>query len=84
MNLFVLTPGKEIYNGEIFSVKVPGTLGEFEVRQNHASIVSSLKKGPVKIKTKEGKTIGFHISNGFIEVLRNEVSLLVQGYKELA
>jgi F-type H+-transporting ATPase subunit epsilon len=81
MNLTVLTPGKEIFAGAIDSVKVPGTIGEFEVRKGHAAIVSSLKKGKVKIKA-EGKTIVFSIDNGFLEVLRDEVSLLVQGYKE--
>ena len=81
MNIVVLTPGKEIFKGPIKSVNVPGTSGQFEVRRNHASIVSSLRKGPVKIKTVDDKIIEFSIANGFIEVLRNEVSLLVQGYK---
>ena len=82
MNLIVLTPGKEIFNGTITSVKVPGTTGEFEVRKDHAAIVSSLSKGKVKIKSEDGNTIEFSIENGFLEVLRNEVSLLIQGYQE--
>lgn len=82
MNLTVLTPGKEIFAGAISSVKVPGTSGEFEVRAGHAAIVSSLRKGKVKIKSANGETVLFSIENGFIEVLRNEVSLLIQGYKE--
>lgn len=82
MNLTVLTPGKEIFKGAISSVKVPGTTGEFEVRKGHASIVSSLRNGQVKISPEEGEVVLFSIENGFLEVLRNEVSLLVQGYKE--
>ena len=81
MNLTVLTPGKEIFSGAIASVKVPGTTGEFEVRRGHAAIVSSLKKGKVKIKAEDGDTITFSIENGFLEVLSDEVSLLIQGYK---
>ncbi len=81
MNLIVLTPGKQIFLGAINSIKVPGTSGEFEVRKGHAAIVSSLKDGKVKIKPVEGQTIEFTIQNGFLEVLKNEVSLLVQGYK---
>jgi F0F1-type ATP synthase epsilon subunit len=30
MNLIVLTPEKEIYQGQITSVKVPGISGQFE------------------------------------------------------
>lgn len=82
MNITVLTPGKTIYTGAIASVKVPGTSGEFEVLKGHAAIVSSLRKGQVKIKPADGAPLTFSIENGFIEVLRDEVSLLVQGYKE--
>lgn len=82
MNLVVLTPGKEVYSGGITSVKVPGTSGEFEILKGHAAIVSSLKEGKVRIKTTDGKEVNFTIENGFIEVLKDEVSLLVQGYQE--
>lgn len=80
MNLIVLTPGKAVFNGEVSAVKVPGASGEFEVRKDHAAIVSSLSEGAVKITASDGKVVKFRIENGFIEVLRNEVSLLVQGY----
>ncbi len=82
MNLIVLTPGKEVFSGPIASVKVPGTSGEFEILKGHAALVSSLKKGRVRIKPTEGGDVNFTIENGFIEILNNEVSLLVQGYKE--
>ena len=82
MNITVLTPGKEVFAGAISSVKVPGSSGEFEILKGHAAIVSSLRKGQVKIKSEDGNTLIFSIENGFIEVLRDEVSLLVQGYTE--
>ena len=82
MNITVLTPDKEIFNGEITSVKVPGTGGEFQVLKNHAPIVSSLSKGKVAIVKADGGKVNFSIEKGFIEVLRSEVSLLVQGVKE--
>ena len=49
MNINVLTPDKEIFQGGITSVKVPGTMGEFQVLRNHAPIVSSLDSGKVTI-----------------------------------
>jgi F-type H+-transporting ATPase subunit epsilon len=82
MNITVLTPDKEIFNGEISSVKVPGTGGEFQVLNNHAPIVSSLSKGKVAITKADGGKLNFSIEKGFIEVLKNEVSLLVQGVVE--
>ncbi len=82
MNITVLTPDQEVYQGEITSVKVPGIGGQFEILRNHAPIVSALAEGPVRLKISGGQDMNFSIEKGFIEVLNNEVSLLVQGYKE--
>jgi len=77
MNLIVLTPEKEIYNGQIRSVKVPAIGGQFEVLGKHAPIVAALEKGNIRvIDTKEQKT-NFAIENGYIEVLNDEVVILV-------
>ena len=81
MNLVVLTPEKEVFNGAISSVKVPGIGGQFEVLSGHAAIVSALGNGPVRILTDNGEKQVFEIEKGFIEVLNNEVALLVQGVK---
>jgi F-type H+-transporting ATPase subunit epsilon len=81
MNITVLTPDKEVFKGAITSVKVPGTGGQFQVLKNHAPIVSSLSKGAITIVKDGGEKMSFTIEKGFIEVLNNEVSLLVQGVK---
>jgi F-type H+-transporting ATPase subunit epsilon len=79
MNISVLSPEKEIFSGEISSVKVPGISGQFEVLNNHAPIIAALEKGVVRIRKPNGESLEFTIEKGFIEVLHNEVSLLVQG-----
>ena len=82
MHISVLTPDKEIFDGKITSVKVPGVGGQFEVLNNHAAIVSALGEGQVRLIPENGEKITFGIEKGFIEVLKNKVSLLVQGYQE--
>ncbi len=82
MNITVLSPDKEIFQGEITSVKVPGVNGQFEILRNHAPIVSALVEGPVRLLKTGGEKVTFSIEKGFLEVLNNEVSLLVQGVKE--
>lgn len=98
MTIAVLTPDRKIFHGPINSVKVPGVLGEFQVLENHAPIVSSLEAGKVEIVTGDGEytyydeateerktsshageKLIYRIEGGFIEVLNNEVSLLIQG-----
>jgi len=83
MNLIVLTPDRQVFSGAIKSVKVPGTKGQFEVLKNHQAIVSSLNAGKVRVILENGEKEIFSIENGFIEVLNNEISILVQGYQEV-
>ena len=82
MNLIVMTPEREIYQGKITSIKVPGINGQFEILNNHAPIVAALGQGEVRILDNSGEKKVFKIRKGFIEVLKNDVSLLVQGVQE--
>ena len=79
MNVIVLTPEQEAFNGAAKSIKVPGTGGEFEILNNHAPIVSSLGHGNVRILKENGEKVEFVINSGFVEVLNNSVSVLAQG-----
>ena len=82
MKVFVLTPEKELFNGNVTSVKVPGVVGQFEVLKGHAPIVSGLSKGDVRITLESGEKQVFKIARGFIEVFNDEVSVLVQEPKK--
>lgn len=79
MNLTILTPEKEVFNGTVKSIKVPGSTGQFEVLNGHAAIVSSLVEGEVRILDEAGQKLQYTIQRGFIEVINDEVSLLVRG-----
>jgi len=78
MELIALTPEKELYRGNIQSIKVPGTNGQFEILKGHAAIVAALAEGVVRVIDEKGEKLTFNISKGFVEVLNNEVSLLIQ------
>ena len=82
MQITVLTPDKEVFEGVITSVKVPGIGGQFEILKDHAPLVSALGSGEVRLIKQGGERMTFSIEKGFVEVLRNNVSLLVQGLQE--
>jgi|LauGreSBDMM110SN_4_FD.fasta_scaffold427882_1 F-type H+-transporting ATPase subunit epsilon len=85
MDLIVLSPDKKVFEGKVNRISAPGVDGEFEVLDNHAPMVASLGNGTILITpsdTKELKNIA--IQSGFIEVLDNKVSLLVQESKATA
>ena len=78
MKLTIITPDKEIFDGDITSVTVPGSSGSFEVLVNHAPIVSSLEEG--KVIVRDGKSaIVIQITGGVVEVIQNTVTVLAEG-----
>ncbi len=81
MNLEILTPTGKTYSGEVLGVQLPGTTGSFEVLDNHAPMVSSLKAGQLKILVEKNRNELYNIQGGFVEVLNNKVTVLVEGSK---
>lgn len=77
MELTIVSPEKILFKGEAQAITVPGTMGKFEVLDNHASIVSSLKEDKLTYKV-SGKETTLNISGGFIEVSNNKVSVCVE------
>ena len=77
MYLDIITPDKKVFSGEVTSVTVPGIDGQFQVLNNHAAIISSLGKGPIKFKVGNDET-AIHSEGGVVEVLKNKVIVLVE------
>ena len=75
--LNIVSPEKEIYNGEIESVTLPGTIGTFTILPQHAPIVSSLKAGTLAYVTKDGEEHVQDIHGGFVEMNDNKASVCV-------
>ncbi|MBP6065816.1 ATP synthase F1 subunit epsilon [Bacteroides sp.] len=77
MKLSIVSPEKEIFNGEVKSVTLPGTMGTFSILPHHAPIVSSLKAGKVSYITVEGEEHTLDIHSGFVEMSNGEASVCV-------
>ena len=77
LELRIVSPEKVEFDGAVESVLVPGTMGQFEILNDHAPIISTLQKGNVEYVTKEGK-VTLSILGGFVEVQKNKVSLCVE------
>jgi len=76
MLLDILTPEKLLYEGEIRSVKLPGTNGEFEILNNHAPIISTLSKGEICVTNTNNDKEKFNINGGVIEMQNNKIIVL--------
>ncbi len=73
----ILTPNGSLFEGEVTGVQMPGVMGSFEVKANHAPIVSALEKGKVLIR-QGSEEINVIISSGFVEVANNKLTLLAE------
>ena len=80
MNVEILTPERKVFSGEVYGVQLPGVTGSFEVLDRHAPLVAALKAGRLKIlKDRNQHVTFFDIQSGFVEVLNNKATVLVEG-----
>lgn len=85
MNLEILTPEKKLFSGEVYGVQLPGTNGMFEILDKHAPLVAALKSGNLKVlKDKSAsQLVNYTIQSGFVEVISNRATVLVEGATQL-
>ncbi len=91
MFLEIVTPEASIFQGEVDTVTVPGVVGEFQILNNHAPIVSLLQEGKVRINGNftldeayesqfsngdNGSKV-LQINSGTIEMSDNKIIILV-------
>jgi F-type H+-transporting ATPase subunit epsilon len=78
MHLKVLSPDELIYEGKVVLVQFPGTMGSFEVLNNHAPLIASVEKGKVKIIDEERNKFFIDIKPGIVEINNNNIVLLTE------
>ncbi len=66
------------YEGNVESVSVPGSLGQFQILNNHAPIISLLEAGEVIYKDLAGERKMKTVKGGFVEVQQNNVNVCVE------
>lgn len=89
MRLEIVSPEATLFSGDVTSVTLPGMMGEFELLNNHAPVISLLKEGNVKINgnitleedveqlfKKSDQGFWLPITSGTLEVKDNKVIVL--------
>ena len=80
--LRILTSERVFYEGRVVSLVAPGELGYLGVLANHAPLITTCVPGTFRFREPEGKVRLFKTGNGFLEVLRNEVTFLTEEISE--
>ena len=81
LHVDIVTPSKTAYDGEVQSITLSGTMGNFQVLYNHAPLMSSLEIGQIKIEDEKGEKKIFATSGGTVEVLNNKVIVLAETFE---
>lgn len=75
--LEIISPVKTVFEGEVNSVSIPGTVGIFQVLKNHAAMISTFRVGKVKIE-KDSEISEYSTSGGIFEVKNNKAIILAE------
>ena len=84
MQLEILTPEHKVYSCPVYGIQLPGVNGSFEILDNHAAMIAALGKGKMKVLVDKHNTEVYEIAGGFVEVLNNKASVLIEGATALA
>lgn len=77
LQLTIVSPERLLYEGDVQSVTLPGTLGSFTVLPDHAPIISSLEGGEIKFSVNH-EMQSIEIKSGFVEIKDNLISICVE------
>ena len=76
--LTILCPDKKLYEGRIKSLVAPAESGYLGILVNHAPLITNLGAGKITIRNPSDEVTVFHVKGkGFLEVLKNNVTLLL-------
>jgi len=93
MKLEIITPESNVFSGEAKTVSLPGLDGIFQVLNNHAPVISALKKGVLiveleqplsedqkndMISVESPEKISISINGGVAELNQNKLIILAE------
>lgn len=79
--LRILTPSEIFYEGEVVSTTAPGEIGYLGIWAHHAPLLTRCVPGKLYFRSEDGAESRFAIGSGFLEVLKNQVTLLTDSIR---
>lgn len=77
MTLNIISAVETLFSGEVSSVTLPGTMGEFTVLRNHAALLSTLSAGTIRYTNEQGEEMAAQITGGIADIDHNVISVCV-------
>ena len=77
LSFALVSPERELFNGDVDHVVVPGTEGEFGVLPNHAPVMSVIKPGALRV-INDGAERRIFVNGGFADVTPEGLTVLAE------
>jgi F-type H+-transporting ATPase subunit epsilon len=74
----VLTPEGEVFNGEVRQVSTRTGVGELGILANHAPLLASLAPTELRLHVSDSETRRYAQAHGWLQVFGNQAKLLVE------
>ena len=74
----LVAPDKQVFKGDVESVLVPGSEGDFVVLKDHAAVMTSLRPGVVAVEEAAGGKHRYFVRGGFADVNAGGLILLAE------
>jgi F-type H+-transporting ATPase subunit epsilon len=83
LSFALVSPERELFNGDVDHVVVPGVEGEFGVSPNHAPVMSVIKPGALRV-IDDGAERRIFVNGGFADVTPEGLTVLAEEAIDLA
>jgi F-type H+-transporting ATPase subunit epsilon len=74
----VLTPEGEVFDGEARQVSTRTEVGEIGILANHTPLLAALKPTELRLKVSDSETVRYAQAHGWLQVFGNRARLLVE------
>jgi F-type H+-transporting ATPase subunit epsilon len=74
----VLTPEGEVFNGEARQVSTRTAVGELGILANHAPLLAALQPAELRLHVSDSETKRYAQAHGWLQVFGNRAKLLVE------
>jgi F-type H+-transporting ATPase subunit epsilon len=74
----VLTPEGEVFNGEVQQVSTRTEVGEIGILANHAPLLAALQPTELRLHVSDSETVRYAQAHGWLQVFGNRARLLIE------
>ena len=78
LSIRIISPEQLLFDGQVLSAYLPGSVFPFEVLNDHAPIISTLEEGKIVLKKTDGSVEEIAVKSGVVRVDNNLITVCME------